>query len=395
MVPAITLAANTSAFSQATATKIPAASKVNQEAAEFKADKAAPLLKDLADIIKNVAAADDQDIDADKILSILGLNAITSYAYSSEKQGSEFVNLLYLHDDGARQGIFKTFGEKSVEYTLPTMSPAGTDFGFQAKINLGNLEEMLRALMTEAKAPAEDIEEFEAGMKEIVPTMGINTSALLKKINVNINLALDLDPVEKLPTPFGEFDKPKLVARIDSIKWAWPALEQQLQNPKMGLQRVEKDGIIVYNVTDQIKPFLMGYAPLVVMDTKKDQLWFATSQAFLQLAKNSENSLATDKNFLAAMKGLPKTGNMMSYLSKDMAKFMTNLIKSQTEIGTIPNSPEMEQALQQFQAIQTGMISNYTRDESGSHFSSRSVESIEDSLKELEKVMEEVIQEFK
>jgi len=396
MVPAISLAASTSSFSQAVA-DVPAADKVNKEAEDFEASKADVMLKQLADMMQKGAKKDGKDIDAKEILNILGLGAVDSYAYSSDKQGEEYVNLMYLHDNGANKGIFKLLGGESVKYSVPTMCPKGTDLAAQLKLNLGNAEEMIRGIMKAGKAPDEDMEEFEDGMNEDVPNMDMNVSTMLKKIDVTVHLAIDMDPAEKLQLPFPGMpavDKPRIVARIDNMKWAWPSLDKELQDPQTGLQRSEKDGVIVYRVAEEMEMMLMGYSPLLVMDTNTNQLWFATSQAFLKRCKSGENTLADDENFQATMKDLPKKGNAMFYMSSDLAKFIVSIMEEQIKEGNMEKNEETQKMLAYFKGIKTGAVQAYTRDETGAHISARSAESLKDSVTEMKKAIDELMQEL-
>lgn len=398
MVPAITFAANTSAFSQdAAVADVPAAAKVNKSAEDFEAAKADVMLKDLADMMTKAAKEEGQDIDANAMLKILGLAAIDSYAYSSDKQGEEYLNLIYVHDNGANEGIFKLLGGQSAKYTVPSMTPAGTDLAMQMQLNLATLEQMIKGLMTAGSASDEDMAEFEESMKEEVPEMNMNVSALLKKININVNFALDLDPEEQLNLPFpgiGAIDKPRLVARVDNASFAWPALDKMLKNPDIALVRTEKDGIIVFKPAPEMQAMMMGYAPLFVMDTKKDQLWFATSQDFLGLCKSGENTLADDENFQATMKGFPKKGNAIFYMSKDLAKFVIEMVENQIEAGNLEKNEEINKMLTQLKAVETGLVQTYTRDETGAHVGSRSSESVKDSVSEMKKLIDEAMDEL-
>ena len=53
--------------------------------------------------------------------------------------------------------------------------------------------------------------------KEDYLRLATTNPELLKKLDLRINFALDLDKSEQLPTPFGSFDKPNLVLRFDGI----------------------------------------------------------------------------------------------------------------------------------------------------------------------------------
>ena len=306
MVPAFSIAASTSAFSQAVAeAEVPAAAKVNKGAKEFEAHKSDKLLDDLAKWIEETAEKEDQKVDGKKILNILGLDSVGSYAMSSDKQDTEWLNKIYLHDNGANKGIFSLFGGKSGDFTVPTMCPKGTDLAMQMKLNLGNVQEIIREIMIAGGAEDGDIDQFDETMAEDIPDFGMNVSDMLKKVDVNINIALDMDATEKLPLPdpVGAIDKPRLVIRVDNIKWAWAALNKQLEMPEIGLVRSEKDGVVTYSAGEGLAMMTnqFGYAPLLSMDTKKGQLWVSTSAAFLKRCKSGENTLVEDEGYQATM----------------------------------------------------------------------------------------------
>lgn len=396
MIPALSLAASTSAFSQAVA-DVPAADKVNKSAEDFEAAKSDDLLKELTDMMQKAAIKEGNEVDAKEILNILGLSAVDSYAYSSDKQGDEYINLIYLHDGGANKGIFKTLGGNSVKYSVPTMCPNGTDLAFQMKLNLGNVEEMARGIMRASNSSDEDIEEFEDTMNEDLPDIDMTTSTMLKKIDLTVHLAIDMDQEEQLDLTMlgmGAIDKPRIVARIDNIKWALKYLDKTLQEPGAGMQRSEKDGVIVFNMGEQMEQMLMGYSPLIVLDTNKGQLWFATSQAFLKRCKSGENTLADDVNFQSTMEGLPKKGNALFYISKDLAKLIANMLEEQIKEGNIEKNEDMDKMLTELKGVKTGAAQAYTRDETGAHISSRSTESIKDSITEMKKMIDELMKEL-
>lgn len=388
MVPAITVAASTSAFSQAPAVnEIPAASKVNKNAAEFEAGNSEDILKKITEFVDEKAKEEGQEFDTKKVIEALGLDSVTSYAYSSEEQDDEFLNLMYLHDAGANKGIFKLFGKESKELNITKMSPSGTDMAIQLQLDLATLEELILSVMKAGNAPDDTVAEFKENMNELVPALDMTTSEILKKALIDVNLALDLDPNEKLQLPFPgvpAIDKPNLVLRAKKVKWAWPALEELLQEDDSPFARSEKGGVVIYKLNDQVKPMAegFGYSPIIVMDTIIDQLWFASSEEFLKIAKSGKHTLAEDPHYIAASKGITNQGSSMSYVSKDFADFLVGIIEDNMPAELLEENAEMQEALKQLKAVKTGLLSIFTRDAEGLLISARSSESFEESMEQ-------------
>ncbi len=391
MLPVMSFTASTTAFSQAVA-DVPAANKVNKEAAQFDAQPAKPMFDKLAKLITDAAKDGGEDVDGAAILKVLGLGDVNSYAYSSEKQGSEFLNLLYLENAGSKKGIWPLLGGKSTKLSVPAMAPDGTDFAMQLRVNLKTLEALMNELMVTAKADEDEIGDFKDSMAEMVPGTDMTVSDLLGNINLRLNIALDLDKNEKLDSPMGQIDKPRMVIRIDNIKWIWPTIEKQIADAELPLNKVEKDGVITYTLPNQMADGMMGYLPMISMDTNKDQLWISSSQEFLTKCQSGENTLAKSMAFQAAMKGLPKDGSSFTYMSKDMADLIVEKIEEMKEGGMIDESPEMESMLKQLKGVQLGAVSNFTKDDTGVHFSSRSVQSFEEMIQEAQDQFQNAIQ---
>ena len=192
MLPAFSLATSASSWAQATA-DIPAAAKVNLNAEFTEAKPATDLYDKLAAMLTEQAKKGDKDIDAKAILDTLGLGDITSYAMSSEKDGTEWKNLMFLHNGGSDKGIFSLLGNKGAEFSAPSMCPAGSDLVMQMDLDLRSAESLIRSVMKVGKASEEDMQEFEGAMEEEIPEMKMNTSAILSKLNVRVNIAIDFD----------------------------------------------------------------------------------------------------------------------------------------------------------------------------------------------------------
>jgi len=115
---------------------VPAAAKVNLNAEFTEAKSAKDLHDKLAAMITKKAKEEGEDVDGKAILDVLGLGDITSYAMSSEKDGTEWKNLMFLHTNGSDKGIFSLLGKKGADFSAPSMCPGGSDLVMQMDLDL-------------------------------------------------------------------------------------------------------------------------------------------------------------------------------------------------------------------------------------------------------------------
>ncbi len=381
LVPALALAALTPVMAQSTG--------VDKSAANYKEGKFSDYLEIAEKAIE--AKADDlpEEITSRDIFKAIGFGNITTYAQSSTPQGTEWINKIRLNNGGKNEGALKLLlDSKHKGLSVPTMAPAGTDLAVQFSLNLSSLEPLISGVM-ETAASDEDKAEFKTNMSNPVPMMDMTTSELLKKLDVRLNLALDMDPAEQIPTPLGAFDKPNLVIRLDGASWAWAKVGAQLiGSTGLPFAKAEANGVTTYSLPAEMTAQFMGYSPVLSVDTAKDQIWIASTPEFLTKSSSGKNTLAQSAAYKATMAGLPNDGVSMSYVSKDFADFLTKTLGSFKEKGMLEGAGEdgkaqIESALEQLAKVKTGMASVLTSDAKGILMSSRDVQNIEEEMAEV------------
>lgn len=401
MLPAISLAASTSSWGQAAA-EVPAAAKVNLEA-EFSEAKPAKELHDkLAAMLTEQAKKAGEDVDGKAILAALGLDEITSYAMSSEKDGSEWKNLMFLHNAGSDKGIFPLLGKKNAEFSAPSMCPTGSDFLMQMDLDLRTVEQLIKNVMKAGNAPADDQKEFTDSMGENIPELEMTTSELLGKLNVRLNIAIDLDDNVKMALPFvGELDKPRMVIRLDGIAWIWDIMGADfIAESGMPFQKKEEAGVTTYSLPPEMAAQFMGYSPLLAIDKNKDQVWIASSPEFLERSMSGKDTLAESLAFKGTMKGLSQKGNLISYMSKDFADLAIRLIGIAEANGMMENMPEaqkadLEKATDQLKKVNQGVVGTIARTEEGILYTARDIQNFEEMIKEMQKAFEDMMDMIK
>jgi hypothetical protein len=240
------------------------------------------------------------------------------------------------------------------------------------------------------------IADMQKGMKEEVPNLGMNASALLGKLNFRVNIAIDLDDKVKLALPMvGELDKPRIVARLDGLTWIWNKIgDDMIAESGMPLEKKEVDGIITYSLPPQMAAQFMGYLPVLSIDKNKDQIWISSSPDFLKRSMSEEESLANSPAYKETVKGLAQKGNTLGYMSKDFADLLIKLHGIAQANGMMENlgeaNADIDKAIAELKLIKQGTISTVSRTEDGILFSERGVKNYKERMKEMEDLMKEL-----
>jgi len=399
MLPAISFATGTSAFAQDTAS-VPAASKVNMKAEFSEAKPAKEMFDQLADLITKFAKEEGEDIDGKAVLNALGLNEVNSYAMSSKKNGNLWDNHLFLHNKGSEKGIFALLGKKNAKFTVPNVAPADSDLAFQLELDLKTVEKLIGSVMTAANAPADVKEEFKKAMAEKTP-LGITTSELLAKMDVRLNVVMDLDPTVKLALPMvGQIDTPNLLIRMDGVAWAVKQLAPDLiAESGLPLNKTEVDGVTTYSLPAEMAAQFLGYSPVFTVDSNTDQVTIASTTEFLAKCTGATPKLAQSADFKAASEGFPVNANGVTYVSQEFAKFSLRLMEIAKASGLLEQmggneKAQFEKAIDLFKKIDTDLYAGLSKTDDGMHFFEKSVQDMETKIKDSKEQIEELMKQL-
>jgi len=398
MLPAMSFAAGTSAFAQDVAT-VPAAAEVNMKAEFNEAKPAKALFDELAGLINEMAKEAGEEVDAKAVLTALGLNEINSYAMSSEKDGNLWKNHIFLHNNGSDKGIFPILGKKNSDFAVTSITPADSDLATQIELDLKTVEKLISSIMKAGNAPADVVEEFNAAMAEQVPMLGITTSELLAKLDVRMNLVMDLDPTVKLALPMvGQIDTPNLLIRLDGIGWAADKVADNLiAQSGLPFEKKEADGVKTYSLPAAMAAQFLGYSPVIAIDTKNDNLSIATTPEFLAKCTGDGEKLAKSADFKAATAGFSQKGNAMTYMSVEFAQFIVQMMEIAKASGVLEQmgaeeKAQLEESFALLKKIDSDIFSSFSRTDDGLKMSEKGIQDIksriEDTKKQFKTLME-------
>lgn len=360
---------------------------VDKSAANFKEGQFSDYLTLIDKAIDSSEGADlPEGFDKTKLYEVLGLSTIKSYAQSSTPDGAEWINHIHLNNGGASEGILKILtSSKHKGLSAPQMAPAGSDLAMQLSLNLESVEPMLREII---KMGGEaDLAELDSGLSEEVPMVGGTTSELLKKLDLRLNLVIDLDGADQLNTPFGAFDRPHLTGRIDGISWIWEKVgAMAIGGTGLPFTKTEEGAVTSYTLPAEMAAQFMGFSPTIRVDKEKDQIWLGTTPEFLTKCVSGENTLADSDAFKSTFKGLPTDGAAMTYASKDFYNFFGKSVlgaleqQGIMEMADEATKLQIEKAKKQMNVVANGTAQVISSDASGVLFSERGVQNIEQQL---------------
>lgn len=360
-----------------------AASKVDLSAESIQLNKYSGdigALTQYMELFFNIVKESDHNVPAGLnvkgMVDVLALDKLRAGSSSSAKVDNAWLNYSYIDTGGSEEGIFSLLGRKNQPQVVPTICPVGTDIAVQLELDLRKVEQMIYGIAEMTG----DTEKIDATFGEVPPELEMTFSEALAKMNVRVNLMLDLDANDEIPLPIGNIGRPLMAARVDGISWLWPIMEKQLvENPLVELH--EKDGLLILKPTNEgvleMKKSRVGslfqiikLSPLVVIDLEKDAVWVCSNEDYLAKCLSGENTLANSPAYKQAMEKLPKTANSMVYVSEDLLKKLSEVYMKLRDTGLMGEKfkkaePLMSRFLEDLTESDKGWIMSVAKDETG------------------------------
>lgn len=348
-----------------------AASRVDKDGSYFQLNQVEQdieVITGYIDLLLEAARKSDQtipeDFTAQRLARAFGLNELKAVAQSSKYQDKIWTNRTYIETKRNDRGLFSLVGGNGSDYRVTEMTPGGTDLALQVQIDLSQILNIVLESLPETGDLRKDI-------TEEVPETDMSIEDFLKKLNVTLNVAVDLDPKDDVAIGPLKLGRPHVVARVDGVLWAWQLLGDELMtDSEMPFEKSESDGITSYRLPEEMREDLGGYLPMIVVDSKSDQIWIATDPTHMKKCRDGQDKLSTDPAFLATWKGMPEKGNSMFYISKacvtDMQQLYTSLVDEEAFGEDFADSKDLvDQIINDITQCPTGFAMAISKDEKG------------------------------
>jgi|TARA_B110000908_G_scaffold140696_1_gene167948 hypothetical protein len=251
---------------------------------------------------KNGTSCLPEEMDFNAILKDFGMDQLVAYGRSAKFEGDHWVSKMYLQNNGSKKGIYSMMGESNTTYQAINFAPSGTDMVMEWSVDTRQLMNSMKNV-----PKCERLDEFMSGK---MPAGG-TVEEMLNTFTAKVSLAVKLDDKKREVCPvYPEYTFPKMhgCMRMEGANQMW----KQVGGMAGFMMKVEKqdDGTLMLTPRKQKKNMNV----VMLMDTKNDLLWAATSRKFLAECRGDGAKLAADADFKTISEGSTK-GNAIVYIS--------------------------------------------------------------------------------
>ncbi len=252
---------------------------------------------------KNGKSCLPENMDFITLLKDFGMDELVAYGRSAKFEGDHWVSKMYLQNNGSKKGVFSMMGENSSPYEVIHFAPSGSDLVMEWSIDTRQLKQSMKSLPR--------CERIEKMMSRKMPPGGIMED-MLNAFTMKMSIAVKLDDEKREVCPvYPEYTFPKLhgCMKMQGANQIW----KQVEGMTGFFMKTEKqaDGTLLLTPYKQKK----NMNAVMLMDTKNDLLWAATSPEFLAECRGEGKKLAADAEFMA-ISGGSNAGNALGYISR-------------------------------------------------------------------------------
>ena len=318
------------------------------------------------------------EVDVEALVKISGLDSISALGLSSIQTDQGFRNKVYLHAPNGVSGLLSMFGNEAKPFEVLQLAPAGADFVVQQEIKLKTFyNEVVLGVLGGSPKQGGAMPLGPQGMmmkmmvdgmmkQPLPPPLTFTGEKIIKDLDTNIMVIIDGDPSKMIRVEKKDLAMPQIHGAIlvDNLGWLAEELIKMLEAEYARRKKVplisETDKRAPFEVVDnanwvglklsmesaslskrerrEIKQFGLENA-MLAHHRPSGKLIATTSKEFAAGLFSKKPKLASDPVFLAKIKGLPKQGTAISYLSPVL---MTELRKFIKEAIEVENPPEKE-----------------------------------------------------
>lgn len=309
-------ALSTSALSQKSAVAQPVfspTSHLDADADHFSVTKAKhfrPLLTNYLQRSLN-APGTASPVNAENLLSALGIDQIESIAFSNKLQGDTWMNRAFIQNEGNNTGVFQLLGHSDAALNSPFLAPVSTDIAAQFSLDLSKAS----TLLTELARAYQDEDRAQSWLDQTLADRPVRE--LMKDTHARVHLAIDFDDNEQVNLGRVSIGRPHILLRIDGGNALLESYLTHLINYRgVPFMREEKGNTVSYRLPEFIKFATAGILPFIQFDQKNNTATLASTREFFDSSQKEVPNISADLGFQATWKDIPSHGSAMLYVSK-------------------------------------------------------------------------------
>lgn len=271
------------------------------------------------DIAKKEVSEIPADLKVADLFKVLGLDAMKASALSSKKVNGSWDNKSYLYTGGSDKGILSMYGKANEAYFVANFAPETTDIAVQLRMDLRQAKQIITEIMAAVGQSEMMTKEMDKKQDQIG---GMTPFDLISKLDICVNVAIDMDRTKRMPLPenVGAAPTTEGVVRIDGVAWVWDLFGDKLiRESNIPWNKTDKAGVITYTLPAEMSDSFQGYTPTIRIDKANNYIWVASKESVLASALSSKSKKLKDgAEFKATMASLPSNGNSLLYISKNV-----------------------------------------------------------------------------
>ncbi len=302
------------------------------------------------------------DVDVEALMKISGLDSISALGLSSIQTDQGFRNKIYLHAPNGVSGLLSMFGNEAKPFEVLQLAPAGADFVVQQEIKLKTFyNEVVLGVLGGSPKQGGAMPLGPQGMmmkmmvdgmmkQPLPPPLTFTGEKIIKDLDTNIMVIIDADPSKMIPVENKDLAMPQIHGAIlvDNLGWLAEELIKMLEAEYaktdkrapfevvdnanwVGLKLSMESTSLSKRERREIKQFGLENA-MLAHHRPSGKLIATTSKEFAAGLFSKKPKLASDPVFLAKIKGLPKQGTAISYLSPVLMTELRKFIKEAIEV---------------------------------------------------------------
>jgi type IV pilus assembly protein PilA len=241
------------------------------------------------------------------LFTTLGFDDVKAFGLSSvpESDGM-YRNRAFFHMPDGRHGLLAGLGGSPSAPTMLKFAPAGTDFYGENELNLAEVYQTVKAVVTKVGGDA-SANLMEQKINEAGAAASISWLDLINRWKGRCAMIARFDADKTLTLPGFVLPQPSLLIVVEGIA---PAFEPVLKKART-MKLVEAKGRKIYSSAQPLP--MPGLDPVIVIEGTT--LYLATTPAFFNECLDHKSGLAQTPEFQKAFARIPATGNSLGYIS--------------------------------------------------------------------------------
>ncbi|MDB2346741.1 hypothetical protein N9V84_02485 [Verrucomicrobiales bacterium] len=277
-------------------------------------------------------------MDITGFLQELGLQNLEALGLSSIKFDKGFRNRAFAAIKGDRQGILKLSGGPARPFEIGGFAPASSVLAMELDIELGGVKDLLEGIGGQLEKSM-GMNPLADALQQPIPNTTLTIEQLLASLKGTLFAYATIDDTKTLQIPEPDFSAE--IPGIDFVvahKTGKPLYAEikslfEVNAPQGAIREEAIDGTTTLRLLMPDEATLGFYAPLFQITEDSEQLVMASRPEALASMVIGDR-LSSNAEFVRAASLMPQEGNLFSYASEDIYRFIDVFSEVMEEVSS-------------------------------------------------------------